>query len=261
MVDNTQGTKLDAIPMQETISNSSSYGYSKPKTILARMFSSISIGHLRFLIMDCPTENTLADYIKELKIRGATNVVRLCEPTYDRNLLFQNGIDVHDWPYPDGGVPPPQILQEFLSLCEQKFQSLTLSKETISEKSVTPVEQTPVIAVHCVAGLGRAPVLVAVALIEAGFAPLDAIDFIRKCRRGAFNANQLKYLIDVYKKRSSKSPFGFLIKRAVTPPKEPQEGFNFKNSIYKVFKFKRSIPDLQSASNPPSASTPPPSQV
>jgi protein tyrosine phosphatase type 4A len=200
------------------------------------MFSAISVGHLRFLVMDCPTQNTLSDYVKELKVRGVTDVVRLCEPTYDRNLLSDNGIEVHDWPYPDGKTPPQEIITEFLALCEKRFQNLSLTKEVIHEKSVTIVDSTPVIAVHCVAGLGRAPVMVALALIEAGFAPLDAIDFIRKYRRGAFNATQLKYLIDVYKKRSQKSPFGFFIKRAVTPPKEEQkEQFNLKNSIYKVF--------------------------
>ena len=67
MVDNTpENTKLGVIPMQESISNSSYSSYSKqlPKTILARMFSTISVGHLRFLVMDCPTHNTLSDYIK-----------------------------------------------------------------------------------------------------------------------------------------------------------------------------------------------------
>lgn len=46
--------------------------------------------------------------------------------------------------------------------------------------------------------------MVAVALIEAGLEPLDAITFIRQSRRGAFNATQLKYLLDTYKKRKSK---------------------------------------------------------
>jgi protein tyrosine phosphatase type 4A len=227
---------LEAIPMQTQSSSSSYTSYAKqlPKTILARMFSAISVGHLRFLVMDCPTENTLSDYIKELKMRGVTDVVRLCEPTYDRNLLASNDIQVHDWPYADGKTPPPEIIYEFLGLCEKRFQNLTLSKEVIQEKTVT-ADASPVIAVHCVAGLGRAPVMVAIALIEAGFAPLDAIDFIRKYRRGAFNATQLKYLIDTYKRRAGKSTFGFFIKRAVTPPKDDQkESFNLKNSIYKV---------------------------
>ncbi len=37
----------------------------------------------------------------------------------------------------------------------------------------------PCIAVHCVAGLGRAPVLVAIALIEAGMKYEDAVEMIR----------------------------------------------------------------------------------
>ena len=44
------------------------------------------------------------------------------------------------------------------------------------------------------AGLGRAPVLVAIALIENGMRPLDAVMFIRQRRRGAINNKQLKFL-------------------------------------------------------------------
>lgn len=56
-------------------------------------------------------------------------------------------------------------------------------------------DPTPTIAVHCVAGLGRAPVLVAIALIEMGMKPLDAIEYIRGKRRGAFNKVQIAYLV------------------------------------------------------------------
>ena len=49
-------------------------------------------------------------------------------------------------------------------------------------------------AVHCVAGLGRAPVLVAIALIEAGMKFEEAVERIREVRRGAINAKQLQYL-------------------------------------------------------------------
>merc|ERR1712127_237051 len=55
--------------------------------------------------------------------------------------------------------------------------------------------ETPTIAVHCIAGLGRAPVLVAIALME--YCKCDAVfavTLIRKSRRGAINRKQLTYL-------------------------------------------------------------------
>ena len=70
-----------------------------------------------------------------------------------------------------------------------------------STSSVQPDEQ-PTIAVHCVAGLGRAPVLVAVALVErAQMDALDAISFIRARRRGAINATQMHFIEKYYKNK------------------------------------------------------------
>lgn len=46
----------------------------------------------------------------------------------------------------------------------------------------------------------RAPVLVAIALIESGMEPLDAVEMIRQKRKGAINAVQLRYL-QGYKRR------------------------------------------------------------
>ena len=49
----------------------------------------------------------------------------------------------------------------------------------------------------------RAPVLVAIALIEAGMDPLDAVHLIRGCRRGAINTKQLSFL-ESYRRRSKR---------------------------------------------------------
>jgi protein tyrosine phosphatase type 4A len=54
-------------------------------------------------------------------------------------------------------------------------------------------------------GRCRAPVLVAVALIEDGMSPEDAVVYIRKHRRGAINSKQIKFL-QKYKPQAGKGP-------------------------------------------------------
>ncbi|XP_065744797.1 protein tyrosine phosphatase type IVA 1 isoform X4 [Phocoena phocoena] len=85
---------------------------------------------------------------------------------------------IEDWPFDDGAPPSNQIVDDWLSLVKIKFRE----------------DPGCCIAVHCVAGLGRAPVLVALALIEGGMKYEDAVQFIRQKRRGAFNSKQLLYL-------------------------------------------------------------------
>ncbi len=82
-------------------------------------------------------------------------------------------------------------MTDWLSLVDKKFHTHKKPSESVDPGTI---------GVHCVAGLGRAPVLVAMALIEAGMAPLDSVIYIRERRRGAINARQLKYL-EAYKKR------------------------------------------------------------
>ncbi len=126
-----------------------------------------------------------------MKSRGVTDVVRVCEPTYNKIKLEENGIKVLDMPFNDGGIPTNEMILTFLSLVDERVGGLLTP-------SVVP---PPCIAVHCVAGLGRAPVLVALALIESGMAPIDAVEFVRNRRRGAFNTVQLNFLVDSYNKQ------------------------------------------------------------
>ncbi|RXN17942.1 tyrosine phosphatase type IVA 3 [Labeo rohita] len=115
---------------------------------------------------------------EDLKKYGATTVVRVCEITYDKTPLEKDGITVMDWPFDDGAPPPTKIVDDWLSLLKNKFCE----------------DPGCCVAVHCVAGLGRAPVLVALALIESGMKYEDAIQLIRQKRRGAINSKQLTYL-------------------------------------------------------------------
>ncbi|XP_063041228.1 protein tyrosine phosphatase type IVA 2 [Engraulis encrasicolus] len=133
---------------------------------------------MRFLITHNPTNATLNKFTEELKKFEVQTLVRVCESTYDKAPVEQEGIKVHDWPFDDGAPPPTQIVDDWLNLLKTKFRE----------------EPGCIIAVHCVAGLGRAPVLVALALIESGMKYEDAVQFIRQKRRGAFNSKQLLYL-------------------------------------------------------------------
>jgi len=160
--------------------------------LMGDKISIIETETLRFVIMDCPTNDNLRFYLKPLKLNNVKHLVRVCEPTYSIQPLNEAGIEVHELPFPDGQSPPSTVLNGWLDVVEEVDRHY---KET-NEKHA--------IAVHCVAGLGRAPVLVATALIEKGMKPLDAIEHIRKKRRGAFNNKQIQFL-DTYKKRTSKS--------------------------------------------------------
>ncbi|KFO25960.1 Protein tyrosine phosphatase type IVA 1 [Fukomys damarensis] len=133
---------------------------------------------VRFLITHNPTNENLNKFIEELKKYGVSTIVRVCEAMYDTTLVEKGGIHVFDWPFDDGAPPSNQIDDDWLNLVKIKFCK----------------EPGCCIAVHCVAGFGRAPVLVALALIEGGMKYKHAVHFIRQKRHGAFNSKQLLYL-------------------------------------------------------------------
>ena len=144
----------------------------------------IQVKQMTFLIMDAPRQSTIHLYIKEMRKHSVTDVVRVCEPTYQQAELDAAGIGLHDMEYPDGHSPPKEVIDQWLKLVDKTFYG--------SDASSPP---NKAIAVHCVAGLGRAPVMVALALIEfANMDPVEAVSLIRRHRRGAINEKQLLYL-------------------------------------------------------------------
>lgn len=127
-----------------------------------------------------------------------TDVVRTCEPTYSPELFEKVGIKVHEMTFPDGAAPPEDLILKWNGLICQRY------------RPKDPAD-TGVVAVHCVAGLGRAPVMAVVALIEmTSIDPMDAVDKIRETQKGAINARQLKF-IQSYKRMTKPGPIGHCI--------------------------------------------------
>ncbi|KAL0135430.1 protein-tyrosine phosphatase-like protein, partial [Mucor lusitanicus] len=143
----------------------------------------------KFLLLDAPTKRTLPKYIDAFKQETSIG-----DNEYDAEELEKaTGIKVNDdIKFEDGGVPSPEAISRWLEIVAKA-----------KEKDTT-------VGVHCIAGIGRAPVLVAISLVEGGMDPLDAIAYIRKYRRGALNKNQVRF-IDKYQKssKSKKKLFGW----------------------------------------------------
>lgn len=134
--------------------------------------------NVKFLIVNRPAQATLPQFIKDLKLHGVQVVVRCCEPSYNTESLLEAGIRVVDLPFEDGAAPPSDVIGKWMDLV----------------KGISEEGGESCVAVHCVAGLGRAPVLVAIALIEDGLKYHVAVEKIREKRRGALNQKQLQFL-------------------------------------------------------------------
>ncbi|CAF4913587.1 unnamed protein product, partial [Rotaria magnacalcarata] len=130
--------------------------------------------HLRFLITDSPTNENIQSFIETCLKYDVTALIRVSEKTYDEKPIEAAGIKVHNLEYPDGSAPDPIVRNKWLNIVKENKNGC--------------------IAVHCVHGLGRSPVLVAMALREAGMTRQESIDFVRSHRRGSFNVRQLEFL-------------------------------------------------------------------
>jgi protein tyrosine phosphatase type 4A len=151
----------------------------------------VECGAQRYLIMDAPRDENLHIYLKACKQARITDLVRVCaEQTYAVASVEAAGLRMHEMPFADGECPQPEVVDEFLRLV----------KKTVTQNANGA---NAGVAVHCVAGLGRAPLLVAIALIELGkMDALEAVEYIRVHRRGAINARQLTFLQQYAPKRS-----------------------------------------------------------
>ena len=194
---------------------------------------------LNFVLCDCPPVDHLAEYAKFFAKHLVICVCRICDSsnykagvllellqkqyktdTYgsqsDLNNvgLFESSVSPAECTtkvgtgshqlclndgchFEDGGVPSAENILNWLNMIDHCISQLNQHKALIHSDSV------PAIAVHCVSGLGRAPVLIAIAVMEycTDLDALDVVQWLRTYRRGAFNNNQLHWLENEYSKK------------------------------------------------------------
>lgn len=159
---------------------------------------------MNFLILEQPSPSNLADYIATLKLYRVTHVVRVHDTPVGKDALSKDFTVLQGpgWSFADGGNPTPDIIKNWLHLVDEVFELKTPARSNATRtggrrdsSSVHETLEGPCIAIHCAAGLGRAPLLVAVALMErSGKKGLEAIDLIRTQRKGCFNDRQVHWL-------------------------------------------------------------------
>lgn len=125
----------------------------------------------KFYIGGAPNQHNLNTFIQKVKEHKIKHIVRLCDPSYDDKVF--NDITIYDWQIKDGNVPSQDIIDKWKNLIK------------INEP----------ILVHCVGGLGRAPTLVAIALIELNITPYESVRLIRQIRPVAINTKQLQFIL------------------------------------------------------------------
>ncbi|KAJ3122844.1 Protein tyrosine phosphatase type IVA 1 [Physocladia obscura] len=164
---------------------------------------------LRILITDCPPSAALLAefYVPVFAELGVSHVIRLCEPTYDPQILSDAGVVVVDsMAFQDGTAPPQNIVTEYRAFIEtilEKSQSTpapgtsdSLNAMPRNYRNTTSTHQKPTIAVHCTSGIGRAPIFAVIPLIDFGMDRVEAVEFVRAKRCGAFNRIQIDWIMD-----------------------------------------------------------------
>ncbi|KAG0299590.1 cell division control protein 14 [Dissophora globulifera] len=149
---------------------------------------------------------SVLDYFEQ---HGVDCVIRLSDKTYDEKHFRIRGIHHVDLVYPDGHCPPLDIVERFLEICEQFIQPQPhaqtqqesheqgqgLHDDGFASASGGARKQGGIVAVHCMAGLGRTGTLIAVYLMRHyDMTAREAIAFLRLMRPGSVVGPQQNWL-------------------------------------------------------------------
>lgn len=145
----------------------------RPPSPPRNFHSLIARDGLRLLITRAPTAAELPTFPAALAAAGVSDLVVVTERTFPAAPFEAAGITVTDLPWENGLPPPPAVVAAWLALID-------------AAKGV--------VACACMGGLGRAPTLVAAALVERGVGVAEAVGVVRARRRGAINGVQMGWL-------------------------------------------------------------------
>lgn len=131
--------------------------------------------NIRYIIFNSPTE--VNDLLKLISKFNINIVFRLCEPLYDKNDV---SIKFIDQDLPDGSFPSQEIINNFIF----EIDNLLLSNKHIT------------IGIHCKAGLGRAPLIMAIFMMnyDKKLKSYDVVTNIRNKIKGSINSKQINEL-------------------------------------------------------------------
>jgi protein tyrosine phosphatase type 4A len=142
----------------------------------------IVFGDFKYVVSPSPNPSSIYDYKDFLLSNGITTVVKLC-----REKLYElEDIKILDIPIDDGSVPNLQEIKEWINIIKKE-------KNKVNG-----------IAVHCISGLGRAPLFVCIGLIKVEkMGAIDAISLVRSKIPYALNSKQLQFIFELEKTKKS----------------------------------------------------------